>query len=162
MVSTRNQRLAAIHSLARFVALRSPEHLAWCGEICAIPFKKSTKKPVTYLEKVEMDTLLAAPNLQSAQGQRDHLLLLFLYNTGTRADEAAQVLIGDLHLAHVPSRDLSWVRVRGKGNKLRHCPLWPQTVNELILAIKGRGPEEHVFLNRYHRSIGESNAVFHP
>jgi integrase/recombinase XerD len=74
-VSTRNQRLAAIHSLARFVALHSPEHIAWCGEICAIPFKKCTKKPVTYLEKAEIDALLAAPNLQSAQGRRDHLLL---------------------------------------------------------------------------------------
>src|ERR1051326_4217017 len=77
-VSTRNQRLAAIHSLARFVALRSPEHLAWCGEICTIPFKKCTKKPVTYLEKPEIDSLLAAPTLQSAHGRRDHLLLLFL------------------------------------------------------------------------------------
>jgi site-specific recombinase XerD len=101
----------------------------------------------------QLTIALAAPNLQSAQGRRDHLLLLFLYNTGARADEAAQVLIGDLHLAHVPSRDLSWVRVRGKGNKLRHCPLWPQTVNELIHAIEGRGPAEHVFLNRYRRPI---------
>jgi len=152
-VSTRNQRLAAIHSLARFVALRSPEHLAWCGDICTIPFKKCTKKPVTYLEKPEIDALLAAPNLQSAQGRRDHVLLLFLYNTGARADEAAQVVIGDLHLAHVPSRDLSWVRVRGKGNKLRNCPIWPQTVTELIPVIKGREPAEHVFLNRYGRPI---------
>jgi integrase/recombinase XerD len=152
-ISTRNQRLAAIHSLARFVALHSPEHIAWCGEICAIPFKKCTKTPATYLEKAEINALLAAPNLQSAQGRRDHLLLLFLYNTGARADEAAQVLIGDLNLAHVPSRDLSWVRIRGKGNKLRHCPLWPQTVKELTPAINGRGSAERVFLNRYGRPI---------
>jgi integrase/recombinase XerD len=152
-ISTRNQRLAAIHSLARFVGLHSPEHLAWCGEICAIPFKKCTQTPVSYLEKAEIDALLAAPNLQSAQGRRDHLLLLFLYNTGARADEAAQVLVRDLNLAHVPSRDLSWVKIRGKGNKLRNCPLWPQTVRELLLAIKGREPAEHVFLNRYGRHI---------
>ncbi len=146
-ISTRNQRLAAIHSLARFVALHSPEHIAWCEEIRVIPFKKC------YLEKSEMDALLAAPNLKSAQGRRDHLLLLFLYNTGARADEAAQVLIGDLNLAHVPSRDHSSVRIRGKGNKLRHCPLWPQTVNELIPVLDGRGPTERVFLNRYGRPI---------
>src|SRR5712692_3051843 len=120
-ISTRNQRLAAIHSMARFVALRSPEHLAWCGEICTIPFKKCTQTPVTYLEKAEIDALLAAPNLQSAQGRRDHLLLLFLYNTGARADEAAHVLVRDLNLAHVPSRDLSWVKIRGQGHKLRNC-----------------------------------------
>ena len=86
--------------------------------------------PVSYLEKAEIDALLAAPNVQSAQGQRDHRLLLFLYNTGARADEAAQVLVGDLNLAHAPNRDLSSVRIRGKGNKVRHCPLWPQTVHE--------------------------------
>jgi len=152
-ISTRNQRLAAIHSLARFVALHSPEHLAWCGEICTIPFKRCTQKPVTYLEKAEIDALLAAPNLRSAQGRRDHLLLLFLYNTGARADEAAQVLVRDLNLAHVPTRDLSWVRIRGKGNKLRNCPLWPQTVYELGPAIEGRDPAEHVFLNRYGRPV---------
>jgi len=93
------------------------------------------------------------PNLKTAQGQRDHLLLLFLYNTGARADEAAQVLVGDLNFAHVPKRDLSWVKLRGKGNKLRHCPLWPQTVNELAAAIQGRVPAERVFLNRYGRPI---------
>ena len=152
-ISTRNQRLAALHSLARFVALHSPEHIAWCEEICLIPFKKCTQTPGAYLEKVEIDALLAAPNLKTAQGQRDHLLLLFLYNTGTRADEAAQVLVGDLNLAHVPKRDLSWVKIRGKGNKLRHCPLWPQTVNELAAAIQGRVPAERVFLNRYGRPI---------
>jgi len=152
-ISTRNQRLAALHSLARFVALHSPEHIAWCEEICLIPFKKCTQVPAAYLEKAEIDALLAAPNLKSAQGQRDHLLLLFLYNTGARADEAAQVLVGDLNLAHVPRRDLSWVKLRGKGNKLRHCPLWPQTVNELTAAIQGKVPAEHVFLNRYGRPI---------
>lgn len=109
-ISTRNQRLAALHSLARFVALHSPEHVAWCEEICLIPFKKCTQTPAAYLEKAEIDALLAAPSLNSTQGQRDHLLLLFLYNTGTRADEAAQVLVGDLNLAHVPRRDLSWVK----------------------------------------------------
>jgi integrase/recombinase XerD len=152
-ISTRNQRLAAIHSLARFVALHSPEHIAWCEEICVIPFKKCTQTPGVYLEKAEIDALLAAPNLERAQGQRDHLLLLFLYNTGARADEAAQVLVGDLNLAHVPRRDLSWVKIRGKGNKLRHCPLWPQTVNELAATVEGRPPAERVFLNRYGRPI---------
>jgi len=152
-ISTRNQRLAATRSLARFVALHSPEHIAWCEEICVIPFKKCSQTPGVYLEKAEMDALLAATNLKSAQGQRDHLLLLFLYNAGARADEAAQVLVGDLNLAHVPGRDLSWVKIRGKGNKLRHCPLWPQTVNELAATMAGRAPAEHVFLNRYGRPI---------
>ena len=151
--STRNQRLAAIHALSHFVAIHSPEHIVWYGQIRAIPFKKCTSRPVTYLEKPEMDALLASPDLGTSQGQRDHLMLLFLYNTGARADEAVQILIGDLNLAQVPSRDLSWVKIRGKGNKERCCPVWPQTVKELIPAIEGRPSSEHVFLNRYGRPI---------
>ena len=50
-ISTRNQRLAAIHSLAKFIGLHSPEHLQWCGQIHAIPFKKASHKMITYLEQ---------------------------------------------------------------------------------------------------------------
>jgi len=42
-IATRNQRLAAIHALARFVGEHSPEHIAWCGQIRSIPFKKTSK-----------------------------------------------------------------------------------------------------------------------
>jgi site-specific recombinase XerD len=151
--STRNQRLAAIHAFSHFVAVHSPEHILWCEQIRAIPFKRCTKRVITYLEKPEMDALLAAPDLKTAQGRRDHLMLLFLYNTGARADEAAQLLIRDLELAQVPGRDLSSVKIRGKGDKERRCPVWPQTVAELRPAIDGRPSSEHVFLNRYRRPI---------
>ena len=90
-IATRNQRLAAVHSFARFVALHSPEHIGWSGEIRSIPFKKASQQPVSYLEKPEMDGLLNAPDQGTAQGRRDYVLLLFLYNTGARADEAAQL-----------------------------------------------------------------------
>src|SRR5262249_54442858 len=95
-VTTRNQRLAAIHALARFIGQRSPEHIAWCGQLRTIPFKKTAQTPITYLEKAEMDALLGAPDRRTAQGRRDYGLLLFLYNTGARADEAAQLRIRDL------------------------------------------------------------------
>src|SRR4051794_32995269 len=57
--ATRNQRLAALRSLAHFIGLHSPEHVQWCGEIRSIPFKKAPGRSVGYLEKVEMDALLA-------------------------------------------------------------------------------------------------------
>src|SRR5436853_5226441 len=94
-----------------------------------------------------MDALLNAPDQCTEQGRRDHALLIFLYNTGARADYAAQVKIEDLSLAH-SSRDHSLVQVRGKGNKLRRCPLWPQTVAELSSLIASRPPTDRVFLNR--------------
>jgi integrase/recombinase XerD len=146
--ATRNQRLAAVRSLAHFIAQRSPEAVHWCGEIRGIAFKKTPRPLVNYLEKAEMDALLAAPDVKVAQGQRDHAVLLFLYNTGARADEAAQVRIADLELGQAPSRDSSAVLIRGKGNKLRRCPLWNRTVNELLALVSGRAAEQRVFLNR--------------
>ena len=147
-IATRNQRLAAIHAFANFIALNSPEHVEWCRQIKQIPFKKGKKTLVTYLEKPEMDALLNAPKLTSFQGRRDYALLLFLYNTGARADEAAQLTILDLEIANAPKRDFSTVLIKGKGNKLRRCPLWQNTTTELLNLINGRAQSEHVFLNR--------------
>jgi site-specific recombinase XerD len=152
-VTTRNQRLAAIHALARFIAERSPEHMEWCGQIRAIPFKTAPKASITYLEKGEIDALLAAPDRASAQGTRDYSLLLFLYNTGARADEAAQLTIADLHLSQVPHTEQSFVQIRGKGDKRRLCPLWPHTANQLKELVGGRDATESVFLNRCGRPI---------
>jgi integrase/recombinase XerD len=147
-ITTRNQRLAAIHALVRFIGLHVPELVEWCGQVRTIPFKKAPAALIPYLEKAEMDALLAAPDLTTAQGRRDHAVLQFLYNAGTRADETAQVRIGDLILPRVPERDLASVLIRGKGNKPRKCPLWASTVSELLPLIGTRGASEHVFLNR--------------
>ena len=147
-ISTRNQRLAAVRSLAHFIARHSPEHIHWCGTIRTIPFKKAPRPMVEYLEKAEMDALLAAPDTTSSQGRRDHAILLFSYNTGARADEVAHVRISDLRLGLTPGRDPSSVVIRGKGNKRRVCPLWRQTVEELNSLVSGRDPEASVFLNR--------------
>lgn len=143
-IRTRNQRLAAIRSLAGFICLHSPEHVQWCAEVKTIPSKKAMHAQVTYLERDEMDALLAAPDHSSMQGRRDHAVLLFLYNTGGRADEVAQVRIKDVEMG----RNSSSVLVRGKGNKQRRCPLWSKTVDELMPLIKDRNESEHVFLNR--------------
>ncbi len=148
-VATRNQRLAAIHALARFVGQHSPEHIAWCGKIRTIPFKKATKAVRPYLDKPEIDALLASPNRQTPQGCRDHALLQFLYNSGARADEAAHVTVADLDLMSTPAS----VKLLGKGNKERLCPLWPSTVAELKALIANRGAAERVFLNRCHQPI---------
>ena len=152
-IPTRNQRLAAIHALAHFVAERGPEHIEWCGQIQAVPFKRAAKASITYLDKSEMDALLAAPDRSSPQGRRDYVLLLFLYNTGARADEAAQLCISDLRLAEAPRRDHSSVQIRGKGNKLRFCPLWTHTVRELEALVREKSPTEHVFINRCGRPL---------
>jgi integrase/recombinase XerD len=152
-LSTRNQRLAVIHAFARFIGERSPEHIEWSGQLRAIPFKNGPKRSISYLEKSEMDALLAAPDRSCALGSRDYSLLLFLYNTGARADEAAQLRISDLYLSRVQHREQSFVKIRGKGDKQRLCPLWPNTADRLMELIGSRDATEPVFLNRCGRQL---------
>lgn len=147
-VSTRNQRLAAIHAFARFIGERSPEHIIWLTQIRSIPFKKTSKPSMTYLDKREMDALLNAPNCESPQGLRDYAMLLFLYNSGARASEAANLTIADLDLGPPPS-----VILKGKGGKMRRCPLWSHTARKLAVLAVGRGADEPVFLNRRKQQI---------
>ncbi len=146
--STRNQRLAAVRALARFIGGLCPELLQWAGQIRAIAIKKTQPRPVHYLEKEEMDAVLAAPDRGTALGRRDHALLLFLLNTGARASEAAQARISDLELAGAVGADRSWVVIHGKGAKERHCPLWRRTTDELRALIAGRQADRHVFVSR--------------
>lgn len=144
-VSTRNQRLAAIHSLFRFVARQVPELVDHAAQIHAIPLRRSAAPTMAYLEKPEIDALLAVPDRGRAQGQRDYALLLFLYNTGARATEAAELVVGAAALDAAPS-----VRFLGKGRKTRMCPLWPHTAKTLrqLLGARLDGPrDEPVFRN---------------
>jgi integrase/recombinase XerD len=149
-IRTRNQRLAAVHAMARFIAERSPEHIAWCNEVRSVPFKRFTRKELSYLDKPEMDALLAAPDRSTRQGVRDHALLLFLYNSGARVTEAASLKIGDLNLR---ATQIGSVQLMGKGSKTRRCPLWPTTGDTLLSLIRNRSPDQPVFLNRFGQAI---------
>ena len=155
---TRNQRLAAIRAFARFVASHCPELVEWSAQIRAIPLKKAVPRPVAYLEKPEMDALLAAPDRSTPQGRREHALLLFLYNTGARVSEAVRLTVGDLQLAACgPLHAL--VTLRGKRGKLRQCPLWKRTAEQLAQLVAGRAADEAVFRNQRGRPLTRSGML---
>jgi integrase/recombinase XerD len=144
-VATRNQRLAAIHSLFRFIARQVPELVDQAAQIQAIPLRRAPPPTMAYLDKPEVDALLAVPDRQRPQGQRDYALLLFLYNTGARATETAEVSVGSVDLGAAPS-----VRFLGKGSKTRTCPLWAHTAKTLrqVLGPRLEGPrDEPIFRN---------------
>ena len=145
--STRNQRLTAIFALSKFVGQNAPEHVEWSRIVHTVPVKKYQKTIITYLDKDEMNALLEAPNRKIGQGRRDYALLLFLYNTGARADEAANLKISDLFM------EKKVVCLHGKGNKTRRCPLWKSTVEELKVQIEKRDSSENVFMNRLNQPI---------
>lgn len=151
-VATRNNRLAAVHAFARYVATRHPEHLELCQRLLAVPFKRARQPSVEYLEMEELCALLQEPDRRTANGRRDHALLLTLFNTGARVQELLDIRPRDLQLVR-PFQ----VRLYGKGRKERICPLWPQTVEVLRALVTEIGLEEtcseRLFRNRRDRPL---------
>ena len=145
-VRTRNARLAAIHSLFQYAALRHPEHAADIQRVLAIPPKRYDKALITYLTEEEITALLAAPDLTAWTGRRDQALLLLACQTGLRATELTSLTTGDVHLgtgAHVSCL--------GKGRKQRITPLTPATVTVLRawLAERGGLTADPLFITRH-------------
>ena len=117
-VRTRNLRLTAIHSFFRFAAFELPTHGAQIQQVLAIPGKRFTRKQVRFLNREEVDALLAAPDTGSWSGRRDHAFILTAVQTGLRVSEMTGLKRQDLVLgtgAHV--------QVMGKGRKFRSTPL---------------------------------------
>lgn len=149
-VQTRNQRLTAIRSFARFVASRDPARLAWCAQIRAITTKKAAPQPITWMTRNEMEALLAVPDRRTPRGRAEYALLLFLYNTGARVSEATRLQVSDLQIGrHGDNHAL--VTLCGKGDKIRQCPLWPRTEDALGELIQRRANGDPVFLSRHRK-----------
>jgi site-specific recombinase XerD len=152
-IGTRNCRLAALRSFFSYVTDRDPSAAAQCAEVLRIPTKRTIQSAIHALELDEVSAILAQPNRANLEGQRDHALLFFLYNTGARIQEALDVCPQAIHFDS-PSH----VRLLGKGRKERFCPLWPETI-DLIKALLKRRPRaetEPIFVNRYGDPLGAS------
>ncbi len=147
-VRTRNQRLAAIHTLFDYIATRSPEMLGVCQRVTAIPMKRAAPAETRFLERDEVEGLLRRLPADGRLALRDRALVLFLYNTGARAQEVADVRAGHLDLGEQPL-----VRLHGKGDKWRTCPLWHQTAELLRVLLDSApvsGPHAPVFASNGH------------
>lgn len=142
---TRNWRLAAIHSLFGYAALRHPEHAAVIQRVLAIPPKRYQHNVVSWLTEPEADALLAAPNRDTWTGRRDHAMFVLTLQTGLRISEVISLDRGDVHLAKGPN-----VHCTGKGRKQRATPLTTLTVNVLKAWLAERAGQtyEPLFPNR--------------
>ena len=130
---TRNARLAAIHSLYRFMGAEDPAALGVCHQVVAIPFKRVSARTITCPPRTDIEHLLTTIDRSSILGRRDVALLQFLYNTGARAQETV-----DVRLPAVRFEAPAQVRLFGKGRKERLCPLWPETTELLRAMLKDR------------------------
>jgi len=147
-VATRNARLAALHTFARFLVNDHPTELAELQRILAVPFKRGARnQPIEYLEPHEVEALLKSIDRSSRSGERDHALFALMLNTGARVQE-----ILDLRSCDVRTDPPYQVRLCGKGGKTRLCPIWPQTAR-LLQQISKHDPrpgdrDAPIFVNR--------------
>jgi integrase/recombinase XerD len=141
-IRTRNARLAAIHSLFAFAALRHPEHAADIARVLAIPAKRGDQAIVTFLADSEAEALLAAPDTATRTGRRDHAWIQLAIQTGLRASELTGLTCQDIHLGTG-----AYVACTGKGRKDRITPLTPATVTTLRawLAERAGKPDDPLF-----------------
>ncbi len=146
-IRTRNQRLAALRTFYAYVASRIPEMLDTAQRVDAIPVKRVAPPDTHFLERDEVTSLFKSLPRNGRHALRDRTLLLFLYNTGARAQETADLRAENLDLGPQPR-----VRLHGKGDKWRVCPLWAETVRHLGMLLEQPGracdPTRPVFCSR--------------
>ncbi len=157
---TCNQRLITLRSLFEYIALREPLLIEHCQRIASIPLKRGALlSSITYLTREEIQALLHVADQSTWEGRRNHMLLLYMYNTGSRVQEVADVQLSWLSL-HDPYK----VEIVGKGNKSRICPLWDSTGKMLIHYLRERSQlkcqTQHLFLNRCNMPLSRSGIAY--
>lgn len=131
---TRNTRLSAIRTFFRYLIAQDPTRAAQYHAAAAIPLKRATRPTMTYLDASEIRAVLDGIDRSTPSGRRDYALLLFLYNTGARVQEAVTVRVESLKLDAAPT-----VSITGKRQKTRHIPLWKETAKVLKAHIDENG-----------------------
>ena len=121
-VRTRNARLAALRAFLKFAGHRDVEALHVVEQALGVPMKRFERPMFGFLSREEMLAIIGKPGA-SWTGQRDHLLLHMLYNTGARVSEIVGVRLADVVLDGA-----ACVHLHGKGRKQRTMPLWRSTV----------------------------------
>jgi site-specific recombinase XerD len=139
-----------LHTFARFLIANYPEHMASLQGVLGIPFKRGAKRvPIDYLEMKEVEALLGSIDRATPSGQRDYALFALMFNTGARVQEVL-----DLKVCDVRFDQPHQVRLCGKGNKVRLCPIWPRTaklLQQLVSSAVSSSDESanrRLFLNR--------------
>jgi len=136
--ATRNVRLSAIHSFFEYLGHQYPEHLEQSLRILSVPFKRTVRRTIDYLEADEFRAVLDQIDRSRPAGRRDYLLLAFMFNTGARVQEVVSLKTTDFRLVAPPT-----VKFLGKGHKERICPLWPETAQLLKQHFHDCGFDEH-------------------
>lgn len=160
-ISTRNQRLAAIHSFFRYIQAEEPEGIFYFQKIASIPIKKAQQAIVQYLTPEAIKLLLEQPDKHTPKGRRDLTLISVLYDTGARVQEACDIQIRDITL-----QEPAVITLTGKGNKIRRVPVMKNTLALLqnyLLENRLDRPwrnEEPLFTNNQHHKLTKEGVSY--
>jgi site-specific recombinase XerD len=156
-IRSRNARLAALKSFYQYAATRDPTQLPVVQRVLAIPFKRHDRLALGFLERAEMEAVLAATDQATWSGRRDHVLLASMYNTGARVSE-----IINAGPADISDGAAGTLHLRGKGRKERRVPLWKSTARLLSRWVSDNpGPADRpLFPNRDGQRMTRSGVAF--
>ena len=160
-ISTRNQRLAALHSFFRYVQAEEPAGLFHFQKIISIPIKRAKKTVVEYLTPEAMKLLLEQPDRHTPKGRRDLTLISVLYDSGARVQELI-----DMRVCDVTLQAPAVITLTGKGNKTRRVPVMKNTASLLqsyLLENKLAKPwrnESPLFTNSQHHKLTRKGVAY--
>lgn len=160
-ISTRNQRLAALHSFFKYIQAEEPSGIFHFQKIMAIPIKKTQKTIVEYLTPGAIKLLLEQADKHTPNGRRDLTLISVLYDSGARVQELIDTKVDDINL-----QDPAVIILTGKGNKTRRVPLMKNTAlllqnylqeNKLDHPSRNKNP---LFINNQHRKLTKEGIAY--
>lgn len=160
-ISSRNQRLAAIHAFWQFLLREDVSYLSLAQEILNIPMKKKPKTIPEYLSLEGVKLLLQQPNTSKANEYRDLAIMTLMYDTGARVQEIIDLKVGDIRTISPPT-----VTLHGKGDKTRCVPIMKETQAVIqhyleyndLLSVQNRSSP--VFTNKYHEPFTRAGLTY--
>ena len=160
-ISTRNQRLASIHSFFRYVQGEDPSGIYHFQKVISIPVKKYEKTVVKHLSPEAMKMILEQPDKYSVKGRRDITMLSVLYDTGARVQELIDIKVCDVILDSP-----AVIVLTGKGNKVRRVPLMKNTLALLQSYLSENGLNKQwknqypLFVNNQHNKLTKEGVAY--
>lgn len=160
-ISTRNQRLAAVHAFFRYLQIEKPDELLQYQRILSVPIKKCPRPIAEFLTPEMLKMILDEPDRMSLHGRRDLTILSILYDTGARVQELCDVRLRDFRL-NPPAT----IRLTGKGDKTRTVPLMKNSVSLLQAYLSDNRmnpmeiPDYPLFFNQQHNKMTRGGIAY--
>lgn len=153
-VSTRNVRLATLHSFAAYAQYQNLDAaMTFLTSLKRIPAKKAPSRPRTYFTREEVMVLLRVPDIHSRMGRRDTVLLSLMYASGMRAQEVCDLTVGSI----LSDENQTVLVITGKGKKTRRIRIANRCAVMLQEYLNWRGitqqADRHVFSSQTHEHM---------